>query len=262
MIDLARQTLEVQSRYLALGNECFYDCAATFIRNRAAPDIRDANLVTEVSASTPEEVTRLLSQTELEFVGIPHLRFDLGSESNLLEARLVLEDYRRSDELFLVLENSLLTQPEICDIRLVTDASDWDAYARLWELDRREDDTLNGEISFTEEGSRNKMRLKRAKSPPVRYWLAYVSGEPVAYCSSWSCPNGMGLLEDLFTHPNFRHRGLATALIHHCVDDCRKHGSGAVVIGADPSGTPKYMYAAMGFCPVVVKREYFKDAEI
>ena len=63
-------------------------------------------------------------------------------------------------------------------------------------------------------------------------------------------------MEELFTHPEFRHRGLATALIHHCVADAREHGAGPVVIAADPEDTPKLMYAAMGFRPVAMKRTW------
>jgi predicted GNAT family acetyltransferase len=70
----------------------------------------------------------------------------------------------------------------------------------------------------------------------------------------------MGQVEDLFTHPDFRHRGLATALIHHCVADARQQGAGPVMLVADAHDTPKDMYAAMGFRPVAAKREYWKDA--
>ena len=65
-------------------------------------------------------------------------------------------------------------------------------------------------------------------------------------------------MEELYTQPEFRHRGLATALIHHCVADCRSHGAGSVVIVCAPGDTPKQMYAAMGFQPVAVKRNYWK----
>ncbi|HEV8573834.1 MAG TPA: GNAT family N-acetyltransferase, partial [Dehalococcoidia bacterium] len=98
----------------------------------------------------------------------------------------------------------------------------------------------------------------RAKQPPVQYWLAYIDGRPVAYFNSWAGIDGVGQIEDLFTHPDFRHRGLAAALIHHCVADCRRRGAGPVVIVADPTDTPKQMYAAMGFRPVATYSHYLK----
>jgi predicted GNAT family acetyltransferase len=94
----------------------------------------------------------------------------------------------------------------------------------------------------------------------VRSWLAYEGSRAVAYFSSWGGIDGVGQVENLFTHPDCRHRGYATALIHHCVADARKHGAGPVVIVCDPNDTPKNMYAAMGFRPVAVKRAYWKDA--
>ena len=48
------------------------------------------------------------------------------------------------------------------------------------------------------------------------------------------------------------------ALIHRCVAHCREQGAGLIVITAIASDTPEVMYAAMGFRPVAVKRDYGK----
>jgi hypothetical protein len=53
-----------------------------------------------------------------------------------------------------------------------------------------------------------------------------------------------------------RHCGLATALVHRGVVDCRARGAGAVVIAAEADDTPKAMYAAMGFRPLAVVHKY------
>ena len=89
--------------------------------------------------------------------------------------------------------------------------------------------------------------------------MAYMDGVAVGYCTSWDGVDVVGQVEDLFTHPDFRHRGIATALLHHCVADCRAQGAGPVIIVADPKDTPKNMYAAMGWKPVAVKRGYWKE---
>ncbi len=98
--------------------------------------------------------------------------------------------------------------------------------------------------------------MKGAKSPPLRYWLAYLDGAPRGYLSSWGGIDGVGQVEDLAVQTAYRHRGLATALLHRCITDCRDHGAGPVVIVADPTDTPKRMYAATGWRPVAVKREW------
>src|SRR5262249_57474549 len=90
----------------------------------------------------------------------------------------------------------------------------------------------------------------------VRYWLAYVDGQPRGFVASLIGPTGTGQVEDLYVEPEVRHRGLATALIHRGVADCRARGAGPVLIVADGSDTPKAMYAAMGFRPRAVEHKY------
>ena len=86
---------------------------------------------------------------------------------------------------------------------------------------------------------RDLSKQKRFKwAAGVRYWLAHDGNEAAAFLASWPGGNGVGQIEDLFTHPKHRHRGLATALIAHCVADARGRGAGPVVIIADPSETP------------------------
>jgi predicted GNAT family acetyltransferase len=92
--------------------------------------------------------------------------------------------------------------------------------------------------------------------PPVRKWLAYVDGEPRGMASAWDGVDGVGQVEDVFVEPEYRHRGLGTALIHCCVADCRARGSNAIVIVADAGDTPQAMYAAIGFRHVATKRRY------
>jgi predicted GNAT family acetyltransferase len=76
--------------------------------------------------------------------------------------------------------------------------------------------------------------------------------------SSWPGENGVGQVEDLFTHPDYRHRGLATTLIAHGVADARARGAGPVLIIADPSDTPQQMYSAMGFRPLFISRSQYR----
>ncbi len=261
MIDLARRALAVNQAFLALGNERFEADGASFVRNRSVPRIRDANHVALVTASAREEIDRLLECAEREFTGFPHRRFDLDfATPPTFEARLAYDGYQRNDALVMALEGELAGEAKPHDIRLIEDEAAWDAYAALHDIDWREYTERLGRTG--EEWVAEEMyRARRAKSPPVCYWLAWVNGEPRAYCASWGGIDGVGQVEDLFTHPDFRHRGLAATLIHHCVADCREHGAGPVVIVCDPADTPKEMYAAMGFQPVAIKRNYWKHVD-
>ena len=83
-----------------------------------------------------------------------------------------------------------------------------------------------------------------------------MDGEPRGFFSSWEGTAGVGQVEDLFVEDGWRHRGLATALLHHTVADARAAGAGPIAIIADATDTPKTMYAAMGFRPVATVRKY------
>ena len=261
MTDLVRRALDVNQAFLALGNELFQADGATFVRNRSLPEIRDSNHVAHVTASTPDEIDRLLARVEREFAGFPQRRFDLDyATPPAFEARLAHDGYQSNEALVMVREGDLIGEAKSHDIRLVGDDAGWEAYAALHEIDWREYTERLGRPAHMWVAD-EMYRSRRAKAPPVRYWLAYVDGEPRAYFASWEGVDGVGQVEDLFTHPQFRHRGLATALIHHCVADCRAHGAGPVVIVCDPDDTPKEMYAAMGFRPIAIKRNWWKKME-
>ena len=261
MTDAARSALAVSEAFSALGNERFEADGATFVRNREIPDIWDANHVTDVTAATPDEIDGLLARAEREFTGFSHRQFRVDfTTTPALEARLTLEGYQRTETLVMLLEGELQGQPKRHEIRPLTDDAGWQAYTALHDLDWREyKERMPGTAGFDEKTAEAMMRSRLLKSPPVRHWLACVDGEPRAYLSSWGGVAGVGMVEDLFTHPDFRHGGLATALIHHGVSEARREGAGPIVIGADTADTPKRMYAALGFRPVAVKREYLKQ---
>jgi GNAT superfamily N-acetyltransferase len=257
MTDLARRALATDEAYMALGNERFEAEGATFVRNRDVPEVWDANHVAHVAASTPEEIERLLRLVEQEFAGFRHRRFHLDfATPSAFEARLALAGYERDDTLVMLLEGELRGEAKPHELRTVEDEAEWQAYTALNDVDWREfQERLTG---FTEETAAQMLRARRRKSPPARHWLACIDGVPGAYCSSWGGADGVGYVEDLFTHPDYRRRGLATALVYHCVTEARREGAGPVVICADPADTPKQMYAAMGFRPVALKRNYLK----
>jgi GNAT superfamily N-acetyltransferase len=259
MTDLSRRAIAVFQAHQALGNEQFQADGATFVRNRDIPGVWDANHVTQVTASTPDAIERLLARVEREYAGFAHRRFDLDfATPPQFAARLVLEGYQRSDALVMLLEGDLAGSAKPYDIRPVTDEGDWQTYAGLYDVDwRGYREKIPG--PFDEETARQMVLSRRSKWPSAPLWLACVDGTAQAYCTSWLGPGDMGLVEDLFTLPDFRHHGLATALVHHCVAEARREGAGPVVIVADATDTPKHMYAAMGFRPVAVLSTHRKD---
>ncbi len=260
-IELTQRVSDTTATYLALGCEVFEAEGARFVRNRDWPLLHDANHVSHVRCQTEVELDQLLARMDLEFAGCGHRRLDLDPATpSFVSARLTLDGFAPDETLELLLEGELQASPKAIDIREVTADAEWAAYAGLQEMDFRETRARQGR-PFNPEVAAAFLEIKRARMGVVRYWLAHLAGVPRAYFASWPGENGVGLVEDLFTHPEFRRQGNATALIAHCVADARARGAGAVAIGADPSDTPKHMYAALGFRPVLLRRNYERQVE-
>jgi GNAT superfamily N-acetyltransferase len=260
--DLAAKALDTNQGQYLVGNETFELAGATFVRNADAPGIYDANHVANIRARTRGEIGDLLAAVEREYADSAHRSFHADHRTPPeFVARLLLEPgYKRDDALVMLLEGDLRGTAPQCDIRPQTTDADWDAYYELFLIDWQEDHAKTGR-DFREEVARQMLQVKRAKQGTVKYWLAYVGKQAVAYFNSSEGVAGVGQVEDLFTHPDFRNRGIASALIHHCVRESRDAGAGPVVIVADPSDTPKNIYARMGFRPVAVASQYLKRLE-
>ena len=175
------------------------------------------------------------------------------------EARLALEGYERSEALVLLLEGALRGKATPFEIRPVEDEVMWRAYTELKHLDWSEHAPSTTEDAQDPVISRALAASSRLKCPPVRYVLAHADGRAVGYCSTWEGLDGIGQVEDLFVHPSYRHRGIATALIHYCVEAARALGAGPMVIVSDVTNSSKAMYAALGWRPIAICRQYGKS---
>jgi GNAT superfamily N-acetyltransferase len=258
--DLAGRAIDTDGANFQLGNEVFTLARSTFVRQRETPDIYDANHVTRIQARSPEAIAELFAATDREFQSAGHRRFDVDYRTPPeFVARLLLDGgYERSDSLISVLEGEPRSQVTERDIRPIVSDPDWEAF---WELTLMDWTEHHERIKrpVKEEVARRMWQAKRLKQPPVRYWLAYEGKRAVAYLNSWEGIGGVGQVEDLFVHTDYRKRGIATSLLHHCVAQCRAKGAGPIVIAADPTDTPKNIYARLGFRPVAWLSKYLKQ---
>jgi len=168
----------------------------------------------------------------------------------------VRQGYDAREFVLMVLEGEVRARVKPIDLELAASEESWAAADRLKRLDWTEARQKAGLAPLPRVGDRLAL-ASRLKTPPDRKWLALVDGAARGMSSTWQV-DGLGQVEDVFVESAYRHRGLATALIHHCVADCRAEGAGAVVIVADASDTPQHMYTAMGFRPVATKRRYVR----
>jgi len=254
--DWGRVAIRVDQEHEALGHRTFKAAGAVFVRNPELPDIHIANYVHSVTAASPDEIEGLLARAEKEFANCPHRCFEVDLNTPPpFEGRLVFDGYEARDFVLMVLEGELRGQAHAADLRLVTDECGWAEADRLKKLDWVEERARLGRGPLPKVGD-HLAQIARLKTPPDRKWLVYVGGEARGMASAWTGVDGVGQVEDVFVEPEFRHRGLATALIHRCVADCRAGGSTAVALAADAGDTPQTMYAAMGFRHVATKRRY------
>jgi GNAT superfamily N-acetyltransferase len=249
--------------YFELGNEVVDEGDVRWVRNPACGQIWDANHGTAVRAATPERIDAALRRADELYAGLDHRTFKLDPFTpTAFEARLLLEGYAEETEVQLLLTGDLRTDPPPVAIRPVDGPADWASLARLTRRDHEEEAQKAGRPPWDQSVTSAMVATKRAKAPGLRFFLASVDGEDCAFFSSWAGPEGgdVGKVEDLFTVPEHRRKGIATALIAHAVADARARGAGPVLIGADPTDTPKAMYAAMGFAPVCAIRSFTKRA--
>jgi GNAT superfamily N-acetyltransferase len=243
--------------YFELGNEVVATRRARFVRNVECSRIYDANHGTAIRAQTAVEIDDVLRRSDEIFSDVEHRTFKVDPcTPAAFEGRLLLDGYTGSSELQLLLEGDLDARPPTIDIRMVLSDTDWEAVARLTRLDHEEEAQKADREPVSPVVTAQMVASKRAKAPDLAFFLAAVDDVDCAFFSSWPGTNGVGKVEDLFTAPAFRRRGIATALIAHAVRDARHRGAGPVLIGADPDDSPKHMYAAMGFRPLCVLRSY------
>lgn len=255
MTDWGRAAVRVDQAHEALGHRTFEAEGAVFVSNPALPDIHVANYVRSVTTGTPEAIDGLLARAEREFARCPHRCFEVDPDTPpAFEARLVRAGYEPRAFVLMVLVDALQGRAKPADPVLADDERSWAEADRLKRLDWAEARAKVGLAPLPGVGERLAV-VSRLKTPPDRKWLAYVDGAARGMASVWEM-EGMGQVEDVFVEPGYRHRGIATMLIHHCVADCRARDGGAVVIVADAADTPQNMYAAMGFRPVATKRRY------
>ena len=108
---------------------------------------------------------------------------------------------------------------------------------------------------------RGLLDIARAKAPKFQIFIARVDGVDCGYGAGGHCPDGMGMVEDIYTRPSFRKRGIATAVIARAVDFAREQGAEDVLIGTEAAGTPKHLYAALGFRPACLTRRFMKTLQ-
>lgn len=259
--ELARRVQETYEEWLSLGTQRTDGPLGTATRSPGLDQIYDANLIAGLKVETAEEMAALLAFADEVHEGLGHRHILAGPETSpLAHSEMAQAGFAGDPAIQLLLRGELQgPSPIPLEIRPVESEEDLRSADRLLRLWHEENNAAPGaKHQLSEETSRQMARSLSAKAPAFRRFLARKDGIDVGFFGSYPGTNGVGMVEDLYTVSNHRHRGVARALIHHCVADARSRGAEYVLIGADPADTPRHFYRALGFEPACITWSYLR----
>jgi GNAT superfamily N-acetyltransferase len=245
-----------------LGNRTIESPYGRFVVDRELPNVWDANHLQHPRAATTAEVDALLVTMDEVFAHCGH-RMVLadGFTPDGVVARLLADGFRELDatiQMALVGELAGVAGPPL-DFVAVGDQPTWAEFHRLMRADHEEGRRTHDKI-VPDEVTRSMVIAMQRKVGPVTFYLAELAGRPVAYAAKVECPNGLGMIEDVFTLPAVRNKGIASALIAHILGRLRTNiPTRPVFLGAHALQGAKHLYRRLGFQPVMVTRWFLRQ---
>ena len=250
----ARQIVEAYHWQRGLGHDVIQTSHGRIIVNKTQPDVWDANHASAVTAEDPSDIDDFLGNVDQH---LSHTRWrvvhtDPFTPSPFI-AHLALDGYVEQPATVQMVLERTPSPAHGSDIMPIDTEADWQALAALVRRDHEEGARTGGRMlspSVTE----GIIAGYRAKDGPYRFHLARIDGEPVAYGALAAAPSGAGMIEDLFTLPAYRQRGIASAMIAQFAAALEEQHCAGVFIGAlvgEPAGR---LYVKLGFRPVMVTR--------
>ena len=244
----------------ALGHEVRDTGLCRIVRNLDHPLIWDANHVILIRTAFPREIDRVFDEAAELLCACGHSVVHIDPLTPpLVEARLADEDYEdHTPILQMVLSGPIKAKPKNIDVRPVVGEGDWASLGKMIHENFVETGPkLSPAVAL--DVSRGLLAANRLKEPDFQFCIARLDGQDCGYGGGGFCPDGMGMVEDIFTRPAFRNRGVATAVIARAAKFARRQGAKDLMIGTDASDTVKHFYADLGFQPACVTRQYVKE---
>lgn len=225
----------------------------TIVATPAHPATWDANFVMAGPGIGAAAVFAALER----FDGWRVVQVDALTEPQV-EAALAAAGFRAETLLIEMLGEDVASPLPVPAIELVpVGDAEWARLAALVEADHREGKRTGDYDAAVAAGLSDGMRRRLG---PCGYWLLTGDGGDLGYGMTAVCPNGLGLIENLFTLSEHRDRGLMSGFIVEAARRLRAAGCDAVFLDAHAHDTPKLLYARLGFRPVAVARTWVKRA--
>ncbi len=249
---------EAQDWCEALGHTSVQGRHCRLVADPAHPQVWSANHASGVRATTPEAIDQTLGDIEAAFVHSPYRVVDADAFTPApFVARLALEGWQEQPAVILMaLEGPLapVRSPPL-EIAPVETQEDWRELRRLHQMDFA-DGGPAGLIS--PEVADGLFQAVRKKAGVGRIFLARLDGRACAKGMAIPAPGGFGIVDDVFTDPEARRQGVASALIARCVGHLREQDAQIPFLTARVSDSPKRLYARLGFRPQMLARRWVR----
>jgi GNAT superfamily N-acetyltransferase len=259
-LDLPRRIAEAYRWHRRLGARGIEAPHCHIVADPSMPEVWDCNHVDTITARASAEI-------DLVFVAmdhhLAHSRWRVAHTDSFTPepflARLAFAEFRERP---VTIQMALVGEPSFrgtsLDLRVVEGEADWAVLAKLARANHEEGLTTGG-LEIEPGVSEAIVAGYRAKTPDCQFHLVHEAGTAIAYGASAAAPNGLGMIEDVFTSPAFRRRGVASAMIATLAARLREGGCDAVFLGALAEEQAKHIYARLGFEPVSLGRAWVKD---
>lgn len=257
--DLAQMIAQAYRWQRRLGNAQIEESACHLVIDPAHPNVWDSNHADEVTAQTDAEIDAVFAAMDRHLNHTPWrvIHTDCFTPDAFL-ARLALDDFEeRFVTIQMVLQGDLANRDTSIELLPVTKDADWQMLLQLVLADHAEG-RRTGNTHLPPEVSAGIVAGYRAKSGTYHFHLAVQNGVPVAYGAYAAAPNGVGMIEDLFTLQSARRRGIASAIIAAFTERLRADRCQTIFLGALATEQPKRLYARLGFKPLMLARTWVR----
>ncbi|MGH6614219.1 GNAT family N-acetyltransferase [Sphingomonas sp.] len=239
-----------------LGKTPVVDHGAIVVADPSHPNVWDANFALAEPDADPDAVIAALDRA------MPHSQWRVVVADALTDpamaATLGFEGFEQAGPLIEMLasESASLSQAVApITLRRATPDENWPAFELLVRADHREGLRTG---PYNVELSNGLLATMRNRSLLCHYSIIALDGVDVGYGLSTRCPNGLGIIDELFTLPGWRGRGVMSAFIVAADRELRQAGCDGVFLDAFADDRPRLLYARLGFRPVAITCRWTK----
>lgn len=139
-----------------------------------------------------------------------------------------------------------VSSPRGFEIRELTIARERDAIVELNLACDPSEQSAGRDYRAFKERMRNEW-WRYCASGAASWWGSFASGRLVAQCGIVRCAQGLARFQSVETHPEFRRRGICSALISRVAREAHDTGARKLLLGVDPEGPAIGLYEGLGF---------------